>query len=128
MKYPTKDKFIIKNGIVESVDDLIVWAKWMESEEGRKERRIAWTEVGDYNVSTVFLGLDYSFSMSEDRLPVLFETMVFENKESTDEINGKPYTFHKSLDDFGGRWCTIEEARAEHDKVVEEVKNYKSTK
>ncbi len=124
-KYSTKDKFIIKDGIVESVDDLMVWAKWMESEEGRKERRIGWTEVGEYYVSTVFLGLDYSFSMSEDAKPVLFETMVFELKETTEEIFGKPHTFNKSVDDFGERWHTIEEARAGHDRIVEEVKNHK---
>ncbi len=38
-------------------------------------RRIDYTEVGDVNISTVFLGLDHRFSSVGD--PILFETMIF---------------------------------------------------
>jgi hypothetical protein len=47
------------------------WAQWF----GTADRRVARTEVGDVEVSTVFLGTDHGFGYSTR--PILFETMVF---------------------------------------------------
>lgn len=47
---------------------------WAENFE-RANRRVATTEVGPLRVSTVFLGLDHSFS--DHGPPLLFETMIF---------------------------------------------------
>jgi hypothetical protein len=40
-------------------------------------RSVALTEIGDYRVSTVFLGIDHNFDEGE---PLLFETMIFGGK------------------------------------------------
>jgi hypothetical protein len=53
------------------VEDLMTWAKWFN----KASRRVALTDTDNGQVSTVFLGIDHSFS--EDGPPVLFETMVF---------------------------------------------------
>lgn len=63
---------------------LLVWASAFE--RGKQARpgsptagagwaRVAHTEIGNVRVSTVFLGLDHSFT--EGGPPVLFETLVF---------------------------------------------------
>jgi hypothetical protein len=52
--------------------DVLAWGRWFEAVSNR---RVAEDKIGDVRVSTVFLGLDHSFS--EDRGPILFETMVF---------------------------------------------------
>lgn len=46
------------------------WAKWFE----KAERHVGLTEKDGVKVSTVFLGLDYSFNVGP---PLLFETMIF---------------------------------------------------
>lgn len=122
---PTEGKFIIKDGKVVQVHDLLEWAAWWESEEGRKASRIGFTELPGYNISTVFLGLDYSFS---ERIPQLFETMVFEAKESEMEFpDGRKRKYHKSVDIDGlfERYATLEEAKAGHERIVEVVKSLK---
>lgn len=59
-------------------DDLMTWGRWMEN----GNRRVALDEFKhdnvDIKVSTVFLGLDHSFTHGE---PVLWETMIFGGKE-----------------------------------------------
>ena len=84
--------------------DVLKWAKSFQS----VDRRVAVETVNDkYRVSTVFLGLDYSFGGDE---PVLYETMVFSNDGS--------------LDDYTRRYCTKEQAEQGHKEVVEEVKQH----
>lgn len=53
------------------VESLQEWAQFMED----ADRQVARTERGSISVSTIFLGLDHSFS--PDGPPILFETMVF---------------------------------------------------
>ena len=59
--------------------DLMTWARWFENVENR---RVAFDEVGDYQVSTIFLGLDHSFDYGpQDPLtwkPVLWESIIFD--------------------------------------------------
>lgn len=54
-------------------EDLMEWSAWFE--DSGDKRVVAQTQVRDCMVSTVFLGLDHSFS--PDAPPVLFETMIF---------------------------------------------------
>lgn len=81
--------------------DLMTWARMIEKSTNRIVKQ---TQVGPALVSTVFLGLDHSFSMDPDAQPVLFETMIF------------------GLDDEDGGWmtryCTWEEAERGHETTV----------
>jgi hypothetical protein len=61
-----KDKSIIPCGIEE-------WLKRYGEDE--KASRVAWAEIDDYQISTVFLGLDHGHGLT--KRPLLFETMIF---------------------------------------------------
>jgi hypothetical protein len=61
---------------VEATDDFRRWSNWFETHR----RHVAETTVGDLYVSTVFLGVDHSFS--GDGPPVVFETMVFDRDQN----------------------------------------------
>lgn len=52
-----------------SVDDVLVWAMFMEENRAVEKQR-----VGRAEISTVFTGIDYTFGHGE---PLLFETMIF---------------------------------------------------
>lgn len=81
--------------------DLMEWARWFEA----ADRRVARDEVGDVEVSTVFLGLDHSHGRGA---PMLFETMTF---------GGGPRT-----DEWCSRYSTWDEALAGHGEVVRAVR------
>jgi len=68
------DKFILDGHKVVPCDDLLTWGKWFETADRIVSKTILSTDV---QVSTVFLGLNHSFG---DRVPLLFETMVFGGK------------------------------------------------
>lgn len=87
--------------------DLIHWARWME----KKDRIVKQEMVGDVKVSTVFLGIDHNFS--HEGPPILWETMVF----------GGPHD-QEWMDRCSG---SIEQAEAMHERMVERVKNEKTT-
>ena len=61
--------------------------------------RVAWSEVGGYNVSTVFLAFDHGFSFGNDHVPILFETMA---------CGEGPW------DEYQDRYATWEQAEAGH--------------
>lgn len=61
-------------------------------------------EDGNVRVSTVWLGLDHSFT--EEGPPLIFETMIF----------GGPH------DSFQRRYSTKEEAQKGHERVVEAIR------
>ena len=69
--------YVLDGHQVKEEPDLITWAKWFESADSI--RIVKKTDIDDgcrlIRVSTVFLGLDHSFS--DDADPILFETMVF---------------------------------------------------
>lgn len=69
-------------------------------------RRVAWTEVGDATVSTVFLVIDHNWDVGP---PLLYETMVFRGSDMVDE----------------GQWrySTREAAIAGHERVVAELRD-----
>lgn len=110
----TNGKYILdEKGDVVECNDLLKWAEWFETSGER--RKIAYDDVGDHYVSTVFLGLDYSFG---GKKPILFETMVFEKGESKTKLvtgdDDKLITYNKSLDEFSRRYSTREEAVEGH--------------
>lgn len=71
------------------------WGRWFE----RADRRVARDDVGEAEISTVFLGLGHSFGHGP---PLLFETMIF----------GGPHDGHQS------RASTWDEAEKQHAEAV----------
>lgn len=118
-----------KNGKVKYEKDILKWANWFEKARLDKKSgfRVGFTKTKNYHISTVFLALDYSFG---GKKPILWETMVFENKLSTQppmKIGAhqtKAFKYHKSVDAFGlfERYSTRKEAEAGHKKIVGMVK------
>lgn len=56
---------------VVKTDNMSVWAVFMSN----KKRRVDYTDVGDVEISTVFLGLNHRYIGGGP--PLLFETMIF---------------------------------------------------
>lgn len=55
-------------------DDVMTWGRWFERNDDK--RRFGYTDINaQVYVSTVFLGMDHSFTGGGD--PVLWETMIF---------------------------------------------------
>lgn len=87
-----------KDGSVLSLEE---WAKKFEDST---YKRIAETTLQDGQwVSTVWLGLDYSFG---DGDPLIFETVIFKSAEDLDELDR-------------ARYPTLEATQAGHQAMVE---------
>lgn len=78
------------------------WAVWYETHD--KERVVAWSSTPLGNISTVFLGIDYSFGSGP---PILFETMIFE---------AKPPLIEDS--EYMWRYATWDEAAEGHARIL----------
>lgn len=83
-------------------NDVVEWSRMFDDTPGG--RAVGKTEIGDVYVSTVFLGVDHSFSTGGP--PILFETMVFRGP----------------LDECQWRYATWAEAEAGHAAVVAAVR------
>ena len=97
-----EQRYILNGKRPEACGSLLRWGAWMQT----ADRRVARNRVGDFVVSTVFLGLDHGWN---SKVPILFETMVF------------------CEDDGGGgdrmqRYATWEEAEAGHARIAAEVR------
>lgn len=97
------DKYIL-DGHKAVPATLMEWAKWYET----ADRTVAKTQIGDVNVSTVFLGLDHSFGYGP---PQLFETMAFGGE----------------LDQEQERYSTWDQAIAGHDVMCARVRSTLTT-
>ena len=85
--------------------DMLEWGEWFARKRDESfiqgGKRVARTELaGGILISTVFLGLDHSFSHSGP--PVLFETMIF----------GGPHN------DYQERYTTLADAQQGHEQAV----------
>ena len=90
------NKYILEGNTPKAVEDIFEWAKWFET----ADRHVAETHLSNnVRISTVFLGLDHSFSGGE---PILFETMIFGGEHNN----------------YQERYSTWEEAEAGHEKAV----------
>jgi hypothetical protein len=96
--------------------DLLTWADWFE----KRENRSLWYTVIDedlrVSVSTIFLGLDHSFSQGKEE-PVLFETMSFVPAEKI--LLGRLWDRES---DEERRYCTYAQAEAGHAEVVAQMR------
>lgn len=83
--------------------DLGKWSEWMAT----ADRTVARTKIDAFNatVSTVFLGLDHSYTA--EGLPLLYETMVFQGGSAHDE--------------FMMRYSTLGMAKQGHDEVCSKL-------
>jgi hypothetical protein len=96
-----------------AVEHLLEWAQWYET----ADRLIAVTEVGEFRVSTVFLGIDHGYGVRD--APVLFETMVFGQPVEMDFFGQKRMS-RESLD-YQPRYSSYDEAEAGHRAMCEEI-------
>ena len=93
----------------------MTWQAWGEVFQDMDYRRICWTAISDeIHVSTVWLGLDHAFG---DGPPMIFETMVFETKFTSDGMAIGP---REEL--LSARYSTEAEARAGHERMVASLK------
>jgi len=90
-------QYILNGKTPVKCNDLIKWAKQMEG----KNRIVEQSQFGKVKVSTVFLGLDYSFG---EEKPILYETLVMPDNQ-----------IH--------RYHTKKEALLGHKEIVKKLKN-----
>lgn len=104
------------------------WVALME-EKGHEYQQVASDRLDDGHiwVSTVWLGIDHSFS-ARSRPPVIFETMVFvscteEQLEERRQWWGKERGERFPWEDLDGRrYCTEADARAGHREIVDSLR------
>jgi hypothetical protein len=90
------DKYRLDGKRAVPVADMVEWSRAFET----MDRRVALTHVGGVRVSTVFLALDHGWG---DGPPILFESMVFADDESHEDIEMRRYS----------TWEEAEEGHAE---------------
>jgi hypothetical protein len=88
-------------------EDLLEWGRWMQD----ADRIVLRTVIGEWRVSTVFLGLDHQFGQGP---PILFETMIF--------LTAAERRPDESLDDMFQRTRPLEEAADQ--KLVDYQRRY----
>lgn len=94
-------------------DNFLKWALWLETSD-RSDTIVKKSTITkgrsfwkiEFEVSTVFLGLDHNFFKGE---PLIFETMIFSS-----------YHDHP-LNDFMERYSTWNEAEIDHANIVKAV-------
>lgn len=90
------------------IEDTIVWAKKFED---KNYKRVALDSVGDWRVSTVWMGLNHNF-VGFGR-PLIFETMAWREKTGEFEPDQE-------------RYSTLAEAQAGHKRWVARYKRRKA--
>jgi hypothetical protein len=93
--------YILNNNNKPIPASIIEAADWLE--EGSDRRTVKRDEIGDITVSTVFLGLDHSWTPGGK--PVLWETMIFGGEH----------------DQYQERYTSYEDALEGHEKALELV-------
>lgn len=71
--------------------DMFGWARQLEEMSRLHIKHVADEIVNDKRISTVWLGLNHAYS--ENELPKIFETMVFDPANSGNDIYCKRYTY-----------------------------------
>ena len=96
---------------------LTTWSTWF----GRfPNRRVALTQVGDFQISTVFLGINHRFCAGPGLPPLVFESMVFDHSEEGTQYIAMATGLHPFYEDREQlRYCTWDEAMKGHQDLVE---------
>lgn len=111
----TRGQYILVGQTPVPCPDLLEWAIWFEE---REHRIVRMTQVGEWFVSTIFLGLDHNWGKGP---PLLFETMAWEQVEPYRTALGIEVS-RKFRDDIQERCATWMEAEAQHERVVEQLR------
>ena len=86
----------------------ITLGQWIGLFEDLDYRRVAFTDLGQVQISTVWLGIDHNFTRQGP--PVIFETMLFGLFADLDLADRTQW-----------RYRTLEEAQTGHERVVADV-------
>lgn len=89
----------------------IPFEEWAVLFEQFNYRLLQQTTVGAYRVSTVWVGIDQGFGLTES--PLIFETMVFAETDFHSRELGLP-----ELEGMSRRYTTAEEAQQGHNETV----------
>jgi hypothetical protein len=108
-----KHYILLPNRMIAEVPDLMEWATWFET----ADRDVAKTETELHIISTIFMGLDHSFSRKGP--PILFETMVFARDSHPSTVFGWTMEVHESFDCF--RYSSWDDAEAGHRATVSRI-------
>jgi len=99
------------------------FADWAEAFEDLEYRTVARDQIGDLEVSTIWLGLDHSF-LPESR-PLIFETMIFDcSTEAVAEMRERMKDWPSMAETNRGagryqeRYSTEEEAIRGHGQAI----------
>ena len=107
-----KDKYILDENKNIIPATLLEWGEWLENAGDKKI--VKQENVGDYFISTVFLGLDHNWISdlykTDSHRPHIFETMIFHNEGNY-------------IESYCRRCSTWQEAEAQHKRAVQWVKN-----
>jgi hypothetical protein len=110
-------KYILRGHEPVACPDLILWALWFEDHANRIVQQ---DQIGDYWVSTIFLGLDHGFNFTGGpRVPILFETMTLIGKPGKDEDGERRGIWSDGCQ----RYSTWDQALAGHLKICERLRN-----
>lgn len=96
----------------------ITLRQWVELRNITDYIIVAKTEVGDLEVSTVWLGIDHSFLGGP---PIIFETMIFQREAKTFPPDAQLFPgmeYHEALDEMW-RYSTETDALNGHQATVE---------
>lgn len=86
------NKYILDdNGDPVPCTDVLEWARWFEA--AGEKRQLARDELGEVLISTIFLGIDHSWSGGP---PILWETMIFDGQG--DEYQERAATKEEALE------------------------------
>lgn len=97
--------------------DVFEWAEWYEEAAKNNSRHVAHEQVFGLKVSTVFLGLDHSWSGGP---PLLFETMIYrDTPNKKHKLGNHIFEINTSFMDYQQRYSTWQEALEGHRRALE---------
>jgi hypothetical protein len=120
------DKYILDGHTPVECPDLILWATWFE--DTRKSRIVQQDQIGEYWVSTVFLGLDHGYGYLREGgppkayRPILFETMTFIGNPKNRKRDSRGKLRPDIESDGCDRYATWDEALAGHLVICERLR------
>lgn len=121
------DKYILEGHTPVPCNDLILWATWLQ--DTRKTRIVQQDQIGEYWVSTVFLGLDHGWwgylregGPPKGYRPILFETMTFIGNPKKRKRNSRGRDVPDIESDGCDRYATWDEALAGHLAICERLR------